>query len=332
MLLSLYQERQPEDPLHYLGLPGTDLLDLRYLHEQLCHAAGRTLRFLGFVSEAHPKNPASADLHISLEEVRRLANVDPHSDVIADDFRSIGNQRSMAWTQTKALGPFDIVNLDLCDGLASDPPKRDDSIYDALAQLIAIQARNLNPWLLLVTTRIGHGKFDAQAEEAIFEHFSNNVEKCEGFAEACEECLNFDARSIDPATCSENALLDLMIVAIGKWLAVLMQSQGPSRVELVSTYGYRINPAADQEDLVSFALRFEPVIAAPPNPLSPTAPNPVDECATAMAILKRSTCRQNVDTILEQNQQTRERSINETKRLLKQARYEVADYCAWLAA
>ena len=133
----------------------------------------------------------------------------------------------------------------------------------------------------------------------LISHFRDNVANCEGFAEACEQLLESDVESIDPATCSEADLLNLMIVAIGKWLSKLVQSQAPSRVELASTHGYRVDPVAAQEDLVSLALRFEPVIVASADALSPTAPAPVDECATAKAILRRSAHRLDVDNILE---------------------------------
>ena len=58
LLLRLYEKREPGDPLCYLGLPGTDLIDLRYLHEQLCSESERPLRFLGFNTEAQPGNNA----------------------------------------------------------------------------------------------------------------------------------------------------------------------------------------------------------------------------------------------------------------------------------
>ena len=251
-------------------------------------------------------------------------------DVISDDFRRIGNPNSIAWSRTRQLGPFDVVNIDLCDGLASDPPQNDDSVYKALAQLIAFQARNPNPWLLLVSTRVRHGMFDADAEEQLITLFQENVKTCEGFAEACEQLLESDAASIDPATCSEADLLILMTAAIGKWLSALVQSQGNSRVELASTHGYRVNPGAAREDLVSLALRFEPVIAASPDALSPTTPTLEDECATAKAILRRSARRLDVDTILEQQRDLLEELICETERLLKDARYEVAGYRPWL--
>ena len=330
LLRRLYEKREPRDPLRYLGLPGTDLLDLRYLHEQLCRASERPLRFLGFNMEAQAGNSAYVQLSVSLDEVRRLPHVDAQSEVIPDDFRRISDRDSIAWSRTRRLGPFDVVNIDLCDGLASDPPQTDGSIYEALAQLTALQARNPDPWLLLVTTRIGRGMFDADAEQRLVDIFHENVASCEGFVEACEQLLESDVRSIDPATCSEADLINLMTVAVGKWLSALVQAHGPSRVELASTHGYRIDPDAVREDLVSLAFRFNPVVAASPDALSPTAPASVDECATAKGILKRSARRLDVDTILEQQPEVLEELIGETERLLADARYEVAGYRPWL--
>ena len=330
LLRRLYARRQPEDPLRYLGLPGTDLMDLRYLHEELCRANDRPLRFLGFNTEVQRGSPAHIELSLSLDEIRRLPSVDPQSEVIHDDFRRIGNPNSVAWSRVSRLGPFDVVNIDLCDGLASDPPQNDGSIYDALAQLMALQARNHTPWLLLVTTRIGRGMFDASAEERLLDLFRKNVAHCDGFADLCEQLLESDVATIDPATCSPVDLLNLMTAAIGKWLSKLAQAQSPSRVELASTHGYRIDPIAACEDLVSLALRFEPVIAASPDALSPTAPASVDECETAKAILRRSAQRLDVDTILEEQRDLREELIAETERLLADARYDVADYRPWL--
>lgn len=330
LLLRLYERRKPGDPLRYLGLPGTDLIDLRYLHQQLCSANARPLHFLGFNTKAQPGSSAHVQLSVSLDEVRRLPNVDPQSDVICDDFRLIANQNSIAWSRTRQLGPFDVVNIDLCDGLASDPPQNDSSIYTALDQLMALQARYSNPWLLLITTRIGRGMFNADAERQIIGLFRENVDKCEGFAEKCNELMESHVESIDPATCSEADLLTLMIAAIGKWLSALVQVQARSRVQLASTHGYRVVPGAVREDLVSFALRFDPIITASPDALSPTTPTPEDECKTAKAILERSAHRLDIDNILEQHADLHEELIGETERLLADARYEVAGYRTWL--
>ena len=332
LLQRLYKEREPGEQLRYLGLPGTDLLDLRYLYKELCSANSRQMRFLGFNTEAQNGNAAEVNLNVSLHEIRRLPNIDIQSDVLMDDFRRIGIEDSMAWSRTCDLGPFDVVNIDLCDGLGSDSPQNDGSIYNALAQLMALQARYSNPWLLLITTRMGRGMFDAGVEALLMNRFRSNVRTCEGFSKACEDFLESDVNYIDPATCSETDLLTLMTTAIGKWLSALVQVHGPSRVELVNTYGYRVNPIANQEDLVSLAFRFDPVFAAAPDALSPTPPAPVDECETAKAILKRSVGRLDVDNFLERQPDLHEELIGETEQLLANARYDVNGYRTWLTS
>jgi len=332
LLQRLYRGRRPEEPLRYLGLPGTDLIDLRYLYEEICRPGGRPLRFLGFNKKAQPGSAAHIELNISLDEVLRLPNVDPQSTVMLDDIRRLGDKASVAWSRAKSLGPYDVINIDLCDGLASDPPKSTRPLYDALALLLALQTRNPTPWLLLVTTRIGRGMFDPEAEERIIDLFRRNIGDCEGFHEACQQILESDITSVNPETCSDVDLLNLMVVAIGKWLAALAQAQALSSVELASTHGYKVNPTAPCEDLVSIALRFEPVIEASADALSPSPPISTTECDNAKRILKGAARRLDVDAILAKEPDLNEELIQETTRLLAQARFDVTTYRKWLAS
>ena len=129
-----------------------------------------------------------------------------------------------------------------------------------------------------------------------------------------------------------STLLNLMTAAIGKWLVTLVPAQAPSRVELASTHGYRVDPAAPCEDLVSIALRFEPVIEAPEDALSPVPPTSTIECDNAKGILRRVSRRLDVDAILARTPDLNEELIDETKRLLAQARFDVTDYRTWLAS
>ena len=78
--------------MRYLGLPGTDLIDLRYLHEQLCRDNNRSLCFLGFNTEAQSGSPA----HVRTERLARRSTPaakrrSEQSAVLPDDFRLIAN-------------------------------------------------------------------------------------------------------------------------------------------------------------------------------------------------------------------------------------------------
>ena len=327
----LYADRPAEDSLRYLGLPGTDLIDLRYLHDQICRPDDRPLIFLGFNSEAQPNSPAQDELKISLYEVGRLPNVQQqHSDIIHDDFRRLSDVSSIAWKRARALGPFDVVNIDLCDGLASDSPTIHQSIYDALGQVTALQSHSLTPWLLLITTRIGRDMFDCDAEAAILQRFHDNVCTCDGFAEECQQHLGLDATTIDSSTCSAANYLKLMIVALGKWLAKLVQASRTSQVKLVSTLGYRVVKSSPCEDLVSIALRCEPIVVPPENALLPAPPKPFDECETAKRIVRRAAKRKDVDSMLEADPDMHEALTVEMEELLTAARYDRSAYREWL--
>ena len=327
----LYADRPTDDPLRYLGLPGTDLIDLRYLHDQICRPDDRPLIFLGFNSEAQPDSRARRDLAISLYEVGRLPKVQQqHSDVIHDNFRRLSDESSIAWKRARALGPFDVVNIDLCDGLASDSPAIPQTIYDALGQVTALQSHSLTPWLLLVTTRIGRDMFDPDAEAAILQRFHDNVCACDGFTDECQHYLGLDATTIDSSTCSDEDYLKLMIVALGKWLAKLVQASRASQVVLASTLGYRIVKSAPCEDLVSIALRCEPIFPRPKNALSPTPPLPFDECKTAKRIVRRAANRKDIDSILEVDPAMHEALVVEMEELLTAAHYDVSRYRPWL--
>lgn len=326
----LYADRPNGEPLRYLGLPGTDLIDLRYLYEQICRPDGRPLIFLGFNSEAQPRSPARRELDISLYEVRRLPNVEQQSEVIQDDFRRISDETSIAWKRARTLGPFDVVNIDLCNGLASDSPTIHQSIYNALSQVTALQAHSLTPWLLLITTRIGPNTFDPDAEAAILQCFHDNICTCDGFAEECQQLLGLDVETIDASACADADYLKLMIVALGKWLAKLVQASRTSQVVLASTLGYRVVESAPCEDLVSIALRCDPIIARPEDALSPSPPQPFDECKTAKRIVRRTANRKDVDSLLEADSDMHETLVVEMEDLLTAARYGAARYRPWL--
>lgn len=173
--------------------------------------------------------------------------------------------------------------------------------------------------------------FDPDAERRLLEIFQTNVAECDGFVEACADLLVADAASVDAAACSEDDFLSVMVVALAKWVSALAQAHGPNRVELASTHAYRAQRDAGCVDLVSLAIRFEPVIAPPADALSPTPPQRVDECAVAKAIARRASARRDVDAILSERLELFEELTTETEALLGVARYDVTGYRAWLA-
>ena len=99
---------------------------------------------------------------------------------------------------------------------------------------------------------------------------------------------------------------------------------------LASTLGYRVDKGAPCEDLVSIALRCEPIFPRPENALSPTPPQPFDECKTAKRIVRRAASRKDVDSLLEADSDMHEALVVEMEDLLSAARYDRSLYRPWL--
>jgi hypothetical protein len=187
----------PDGILKYLGLPGDDLLDLRHFHATVCDTHDLKLRFLGFNRSARPASAAHADLNVSLDEVRRMSRVETRSDVIPDDFSLMANESSLAFRRAKELGPFDVINLDLCDGFGAQPPAGalENSYYNAVAKLFTLQSYFKHPWLFLLTTRVDKPSINAEVLNAFIAKYLQNLQECEPFRTASRDCFNVETEA-----------------------------------------------------------------------------------------------------------------------------------------
>ena len=101
-----------------------------------------------------------------------------------------------------------------------------------------------------------------------------------------------------------------------------------------SVIGYKINKGAQNDDLISLALRFEPTFqpAADQLGIAKPAPAAVDECALATKVAKRISKRKCVDDILAGDGDLHAKMVAATVELLEAARYDIPAYHAWLKA
>jgi hypothetical protein len=332
-LLDEYQ--LADGTLKYLGLPGVDLLDLRYFHSQICETRGVNLRFLGFNSSAMPTSKAHTELNISLDEVRRLARVDPMSEVIRDNFALVAKENSIACRKARELGPYDVINLDLCDGFGAQPPDAiDHTYYDAVSSLFALQARSKNPWLFFLTTRADRPNIDAQVLQTLLGKYIDNLATCVQFRDASLEKFAIETKeALLAAAETPEGILPVFLTGLCKWfLGLALAHQPPISVELCSVVGYRVNQGATQEDLISLALRFTPTFVPPGDPLG-LANKPAaapDECVLSTRVLKRVAKRVDADKKLSDDHALKQTMIDATASLLEIARYDVEAYKTWL--
>ncbi|NVH98168.1 PP_RS20740 family protein [Burkholderia pseudomallei] len=321
--------------LKYLGLPGVDLLDLRHFHATLCETRNINLRFLGFNSSARPSSTAHTELNISLDEVRRLEYVDPMSLVIGDNFALVAKENSIACRKARELGPYDVINLDLCDGFGAQAPgELNNSYYDAVNSLFALQARSKSPWLLLLTTRADRQNVDAGVLQALLSKYIDNLANCQAFLDASREKFAIETEeALRAAAETPDGLLSVFLTGLCKWfLGLALAHQPPTSVELRSVIGYRVDEEAEHEDLISLALRFTPTFVPAGDPLG-LANQPVaapDECSLSARALKRVAKRVDADKKLADDAALNQSMIDATAALLSLARYDTDAYRAWL--
>jgi hypothetical protein len=324
---ALLAELPSDASIRYLGLPGEDLLDVRAFH----HAFGsdRGLRFLGFSTAR--RGQTNTDLQVSLQEVKALANVDAQSDVIPDDIRAIARTQSMGRKAALDAGPFDVVNLDLCDNFLTEEVGG-GSMYDAIAALCALQNRRKHPWLFFVTTRIDRATVDAGICEKLDELLATNLNACEAFSAALQSMLGAPSRDSLPslASCGDEDWLAMYCVALAKWILNVALTHH-TQLEIKSTMSYRVAHGAGDDDLVSLAFKLTPSLASVPDKvgLASQEPAPFDECALAAKLPGRTTRRVRVDAALANDEDLLERMIGDAAVLLVQARYSANEYVDW---
>lgn len=115
-------------------------------------------------------------------------------------------------------------------------------------------------------------------------------------------------------------------------MALALEHQPPTSVELRSVFGYRVDKGSEHEDLISLALKFTPTFVPAGDPLG-LANQPVaapNECTLSTRALKRVAKRIDADQKLAENADLQQSMADATAHLLGLARYDVEAYRVWL--
>lgn len=323
--------------LRYLGLPGSDLLDIRYFHSTICVPRNLTLLFLGFNSEAKDNSPAHIEQNISLDQVRKLPNVDPRSIILPDDIRTLANSASPGSKNAGNFGPYDVLNLDFCDGFAKQSPSIDGAtLYQALGELLSLQFRNKDSWLLLLTTRTGNAHVHKEFLKTLVAAYRVNLTKCDEFRLHSETEFGIaDSKALEVAIADDVQLLPVFLTGLCKWMVgIALGNSPPSAIEVKSIIGYTVAKSSPCEDLVSIAIRFTPQMVAVHDPagiIKPVA-RASNECKLSVQALKRVAKRKNADLELSADAQLRQRMADGMAGLLQDARYDRESFVNWLSS
>ena len=303
--INKYQEG---DVIRYLGFPGEDFLDVRALQE-ICSKSKVWVRYLGFDSTASYAGQ-EFQFNLSQHEVFQLGYINQHSYVLKTRLEELADSNSMAYQRMSVCNDFDIINIDLCDSMASPDDADYPPYFEAIKNLCDIQiAGRAKPWVLFLTTRANRELLDADTKWKLFDCVLQNIRENADFAEQLDSAFALDDSKIrkelaDKEQLSHGVLVSLFGLSIGKWLLKMMTEARPRlKVRLLKSYSYRVR--ISEPDMLSLAFIFEPITSPAVDrsglsrPVkSASNPPPPTESELAIELLTEICAIEDVDELL----------------------------------
>ena len=330
-----------EHPLRCLVLPGEDLLDVRSLWHGI-KDLGCWIKYLGF-NQGQGSDNLDTRVHIATNEVNALDKIHRQSTVIRDRFQSIASRQSQAYFLMKDAGPFDIVNLDLCDSLfpvRSVGGQAPVGYYNALHQLANYQnAHRTKPWLLFITTQVEPELMDPEGMRKLLQPVGKNCSISRVFAArlaeiVAENAIPSDDGAVDLANLSHEHVFRLFGVGLGKWLLRLVFSGEPKwTVLMLPSYSYGIKENVARMASLAFLFRRKSAPMRDETGLSQLelpVTKPIDEQDCALKLLKAVEGIKDVDGILAGNAGLHREMTEASATLLELAGYDRKAYCEWV--
>ncbi len=224
----LLRERPIKDrPLRYLTLPGPDFLDVRALHSALPETE---IHFLGFDSVGGGTQDQLVEDNIALNEVRSLPRIDQTSSVVRGRIERVA-AKTIGATELRKRGPFDIVNLDLCESIA--PRTRKDTYFDAVGALFEVQRRAEGQWLLFLTFRAVRDEILPYVRLALDEEVKRNLQVSAAFRSAWSSAICDD----EPYWVAHATALYKWLIGLGikeRWKGVMLGAARYDKAPLVT--------------------------------------------------------------------------------------------------
>lgn len=336
----------PEDvrisrPLRLLVLPGDDLLDVRSLWGKL-HPQGCYLQFLGFNSSLSSVERQNR-MAVTESAVTQLNKICKRSHVSSDRFQDIARENSKAYRGFREYGPYDVVNLDLCDSLVPrGRPQETEDYYSAIHQLLNYQLNHqTEPWLLFVTTQVDRDTVDQSAIDRLAKPMRRNCDQHTEFAEELDSIVPSDsfkstAYQFDLSHVDQTQLVGVFGVILGKWLVdTLGSASPPCSVTLLRSYRYVIHKDKNVQ-MLSLGFLIKPHRSPPVDPsglsrLKPKISEFPSELDTALGILTIAKEIKDVDELLREDPDAHSSLAEGQADLLAAAGYDRDAYLNWVA-
>jgi hypothetical protein len=275
--------------------------------------------------------------------VTQLAKISKDSHVTGDRFQDIARNNTQAYRLFRQYGPYDVINLDLCDSLVPRGKAGEtEANYSALHQLLIYQSQHQRtPWLLFATTQVDRETVDQAELDKLGLPTKENFNAHPEFASALgsrlpANCFASQEHSLDVSEFTPNHLIEVFGVILGKWLVNILQSASPRcSLKLLSSYRYVIR-ADKSVEMLSLGFRVTPHFAAPTDQtgisslkLGPA--NIPSEKEIAIEMLNVASHIRNVDEILAADVALRDRLMEAKAELLSAVGFDPDAYRQWVA-
>jgi hypothetical protein len=236
-----------------------------------------------------------------------------------------------------------MVNLDLCGSMFPNTEQSVQPFYEALGSLLEYQfAAQKTSWLLFITTMIKPALVDEDLMQKLCEPTRDNFDAHVDFAAKVEglfarAALEAGTKTVDLTCLSNDELIRLFGVALGKWLLHLGQSPSPKwTVGMRRSFRYSIN---EYEGAVMLSLAFEmtpnfapPVDATGMSKLKIVAKAFPSEKICALKLVESVTKIADVDRLLAADATLKIELLKEAADLLESAGYDREKYIQWVDA
>lgn len=332
-------------PLRYLGLPGSDLLDLEVL-ASICGDATVRFRYLGLNSATQQAAEATMQ-RIANNALHANGNIDGQSILLPDDFTALASKQSIAFSRLREFESFDVVNLDLCDAFTSLGGK---PIHLALQNVVEYQTNaRTQPWLLFITIAVDRRAIVEPELSKYGELLDSNAHDAPEFgshlSELIGDAISQPAQALSAATGAQ--LARLLVLAMGKWLHGVVCGQPSWTIELKSSVYYRWGIAGSQPvagaiadgGLLSavYGISRSNVPASDPSGISGVSPSApadrvADERRAALQMARRARNTFDLDCALQRDRALREELTRESAQMLSARNYSESKYMEFAAS
>jgi len=251
----------------------------------------------------------------------------------------VAKPSSQACRYVNQLGPFHVVNLDLCDSLFPNNETDIQACYDGLHAIAAYQMKEMaTPWLLFITTEVAPKDVNSDQFNKLCKPTKANLQY-ELFQDALSKIVPIESlnsnHQVDLTRLDDKQLVDLFGVAIGKALLSFCSSAGATwKLEMRGSHSYSINPEKGVS-MMSFAFQFTPISLPPQDAtgistLKLNIPAPFDEAELAIKLVASVQKITDVDSLLESNPDLYDLLVASSADLLESAGYDRTAYIQWV--